>query len=74
MEKKTINLNQLNMAKTAIAMMMEGTEVKTYKDLAERIGKKEYTFRSALHNNSLRVRELQEIAKVLGYEIHLIQK
>lgn len=73
MDKKVVNLSQLN-AKTAIAIMLEGSELKTYKDLAEKMGKKEYTFRSALHNNALRVRELQEIADILGYEIHLIQK
>lgn len=73
MEKKLVNLSQMN-AKTAISIMLEGSEISTYKELAARLGIKEYTFRSALHNNALRVRDLQQIAKTLGYEIQLIEK
>jgi DNA-directed RNA polymerase specialized sigma24 family protein len=73
MEKKIINLRQMT-AKTAVTIMMEGSEVKSYKELAEKLDIKEYTFRSALHNNALRVRDLQDIAELLGYEIQLKEK
>lgn len=73
MEKKIVNLSQMN-AKTAITVMMDGSEINTYKELAARLDIKEYTFRSALHNNALRVRDLQQIAQILGYEIHMVEK
>lgn len=68
--KKEINLSQLN-TKTAITIMLEDASIKTFKEVAEAIGVKEYTFRSALHNNSLRVRDLQKVADLLGYELKL---
>lgn len=73
MEKKIIDLNQMS-AKTAIVVMMEDSPVKTFKEIAELLEVKEYTFRSALHNNALRVRDLQKVAELLGYKLKLEKK
>jgi hypothetical protein len=71
--KRVINLSQMN-AKSAITVMMEDSSIKTFKEIAELLEVKEYTFRSALHNNSVRVRDLQKIADLLGYTVKLEKK
>jgi len=70
---KVVNLDQMSL-KNAIRVMMEDSEFKTYKELAEKLDIKEYTFRSALHNDSLRVRDLKRVADILGYKIIMEQK
>ncbi len=73
MGNKVVNLDQMSL-KNAIRVMMEDSEFKTYKELAEKLDIKEYTFRSALHNDSLRVRDLKRVADILGYKIIMEQK
>lgn len=73
MEKKSVNLTQMSL-KNAIRVMMEDSGISTYKELAEKLEIKEYTFRSALHNDALRVRDLMKAAEVLGFEVTLTQK
>lgn len=68
-----IKLNDVTI-KNAIQIMKDDNGIGTFKEVAEKVGIKEYTFRSALHNNALRVRELKEIADLLGYEIILKKK
>lgn len=68
-----INLSEIGI-KNAIKLMMEGSEYQTYKEIAEALDMKEYTFRSALHNNALRVRDLQKVAEVLGFTLKLEKK
>lgn len=66
-------LNRLG-AKDAIRHMMIGSKYETYKDIAEKLGIPQTTLRNSLNNNSLRVRDLINIADLLGYEIKIQQK
>jgi predicted DNA-binding protein (UPF0251 family) len=70
---KTINLNEMSV-KSAVRLMMEGTEYKQFQEVAEALGIKKTTFQSALDNNSLRVRDLVKVADLLGYELNLDKK
>lgn len=69
----SINLSELSL-KGALRVMMEGSDIKTYKELADKLNINEYTFRSALHNDALRTKELLKAAEILGYEIKLEKK
>jgi predicted DNA-binding protein (UPF0251 family) len=70
---KNINLNEMSI-KSAVRLMMEGTEYKQFQEVAEALEIRKTTFQSALDNNSLRVRDLIKIAELLGYELNLIKE
>ena len=61
-------LNETNLKKI-IKIMMAETDIASLATLAKEIGIKETTFRSALNNNALRVKELIEVSKKMDYEI-----
>ncbi len=53
---------------------MEESNIVTYKEIAERIDIKEYTFRSALHRDALRLKDFKRVVESLGYEIYVVKK
>lgn len=70
---KNIHLSEMSI-KSAVRLMMEGTEYKQFQEVAKALEIPKSTFQSALDNNSLRVRDLQKVADLLGYEIKIEQK
>jgi hypothetical protein len=70
---KSIDLNEIDL-KLALRIMMSEAEVGTFKDLSKKIEMKETTFRSALGNDSLRLKDFQRIVDVLGYTMTLQKK
>lgn len=67
---KTINVADMNI-KNAVKIMMEDSEYKTFKQLAEALDVPETTFRSALNNDALRLRDLMKIMNLLGYSMKI---
>lgn len=67
---KTINVSDMNI-KNAVKIMMEDSEYKTLKQLAEALNVPETTFRSALNNDALRFRDLLKIMNLLGYSMKI---
>lgn len=61
-------------AKDIVKLMMVGTEHETFKDLAKKLEVPPSTLQYALDKNSLRLRDFQEIADVLGFEIKVLKK
>lgn len=57
--------------KNAVKIMMEDSEYKTLKQLAEALNVPETTFRSALNNDALRFRDLLKIMNLLGYSMKI---
>jgi predicted DNA-binding protein (UPF0251 family) len=70
---KNISLDEVSL-KNSIRLMMEGTDYKTFKEVAEALEISKSTFQSALDNDYLRVRDLLKIADLLGYTIKLEKK
>lgn len=70
---KSINLFDMTM-KSAVRLMMEGTEYSQFQKIAEALNIKKSTFQSALDNDSLRVKDLMKIAELLGYNVNITQK
>lgn len=70
---KSFVINQMQ-SKETVRLMMIGSEFETVKDLSEKLGITKSTFQSALDNNSLRLRDLQKVADLLGYEIKIEKK
>jgi hypothetical protein len=60
--------------KTAVRVMMEDSSYHQFQDIAKDLGKAKSTFQSWLDNDSLRVRDLKEVADKLGYEVIIRQK
>ncbi|KZZ82520.1 hypothetical protein [Bacillus sp. SJS] len=60
--------------KNALRLMMEGSEYHTFKEVAETLEMPRSTFQSSLDNNAIRVRDLQKIVHLLGYELTLVKK
>lgn len=56
-------------AKQVVKLMLNTSDVKTHKELAGKLGVAKNTFQSSLDNNSLRLRDLQKVAEILGYKI-----
>ncbi|KPB03070.1 hypothetical protein [Bacillus sp. CHD6a] len=67
---KTINVANMNI-KNAVKIMMEDSQYKTFKQLAEALDVPETTFRSALNNDALRFRDLLKIMNLLGYSMKI---
>ena len=67
---KTIDVADMNI-KNAVKIMMEDSEYKTFKQLAEALDVPETTFRSALNNDALRLRDLMKIMNLLGYSMKI---
>jgi hypothetical protein len=67
---KEINLMDMSV-KSAVRIMMEGTDYKQFQEIAKALELPKSTLQSALDNNSLRVRDLLKIAKLLGYDVKL---
>ncbi|MGE6721068.1 hypothetical protein ACQKGD_27605 [Peribacillus frigoritolerans] len=63
-------LNESNLKKI-IKIMMAEADIASMATLAKEIGIKDTTFRSALNNDSLRVKELIALSDKLGFEITL---
>lgn len=70
---KSFVINQMT-SKETVKLMMIGSEYETFKQLSEKLEITKSTFQSALDNNSLRVRDLQKVADLLGYEIKIEKK
>ncbi|MED1489168.1 MULTISPECIES: hypothetical protein [Bacillus] len=70
---KNISLDEISL-KNCLRLMMEGTDYKTFKQVAEALGIPKSTFQSALDNDYLRVRDFLKIADLLGYTIKLEKK
>jgi hypothetical protein len=70
---KSVNLGSMSV-KSAVRVMMEETEFKQFQEIAKALDLPKSTFQSALDNNALRVRDLQKVADLLGYEIKLEKK
>ncbi|HWK24753.1 MAG TPA: hypothetical protein VNS08_17195 [Ureibacillus sp.] len=70
---KEINLSEMSM-KSVVRLMMEGSDFDQFQKIAAALGKEKSTFQSWLDNESLRVKDLQRIADLLGYEIKLERK
>lgn len=67
---KKINLMDMSV-KSAVRIMMEETDYKQFQEIAKALELPKSTLQSALDNNSLRVRDLLKIAKLLGYDVKL---
>ncbi|MGM7637613.1 hypothetical protein [Bacillus sp. Hm123] len=67
---KEINVSEMS-DKVAVRLMMDGSEYKTFKQLAEELNIDPNAFRSTLNRNTLRVKELRRIAALLGYTVKL---
>lgn len=70
---KDITLNDITI-KNAVRIMMEESKYTQFMEVAQALEIPKSTFQSALDNNSLRVRDLQKVADLLGYEIKLEKK
>jgi transcriptional antiterminator len=70
---RDFDLNTMNV-KDIIKVMMIGTEYDTFKDLAQNLNVPPSTLQYSLNKNSLRFRDFQEIAELLGYEIKVLKK
>jgi transcriptional antiterminator len=70
---RDFDLNTMNV-KDIIKVMMIGTEYDTFKDLAQTLNVPPSTLQYSLNKNSLRFRDFQEIAELLGYEIKVLKK
>ena len=68
-----INLSEMSI-KAAVRLMMENTEYDQFQKVAESLNIKKTTFQSSLDNGTIRVRDLQRVAELLGYSIKLNQK
>ena len=68
--ERNLVLNEENL-KRIIKVMMAESDVPSMASLAKEIGIKDTTFRSALNNNALRVKELIQLSDKLGYDITL---
>ena len=70
---KEFNLNEMTV-KDIVRLMMVGSGYETFKEIAEKQNIPPSTLQYALDKNSLRVRDFQAIADLLGYEIKLEKK
>lgn len=70
---RDFDLNKMT-AKDIIKIMMIGTEYETFKDLANKLAVPPSTLQYSLNKNSLRFRDFQEMAELLGYEIKVLKK
>lgn len=70
---RDFDLNKMT-AKDIIKVMMVGTEYDTFKDLANKLNVPPSTLQYSLDKNSLRFRDFQGIADLLGYEIKVFKK
>lgn len=68
-----LDLNKMP-AKDIVKMMMIGSEYETFKDLSKKLQVPPSTLQYSLDKNSLRFRDLQQIAELLGYEIKILKK
>lgn len=67
-----INVGHIGLEESILFLTLK--DAKTKADIARAIGVKPQAFRMALRNNSLRVRELIEIADMQGYDVVLRKK
>lgn len=67
---KVINLADMS-NKMMVRAMMEKSEYTTFKQIAERLGVPETSFRSMLNRNSMKLEDLQAVADLLGYTVKL---
>lgn len=70
---RDLDLNKMTV-KDIVKLMMIGSEYDTFKDLSKTLEVPPSTLQSSLDKNSLRFRDLQEIAELLGYEIKILRK
>lgn len=70
---KEIYLTDMS-SKTTIRLMMEGTEYDQFQKIAEAMDIPKTTFQSMLTRDSLKLKDLQRIAELLGYQIKLEKK
>lgn len=70
---KEINLSEVSI-KTAVRLMMENTEYDQFQKVAESLDIKKTTFQSALDKGTMRMKDFQKVAELLGYEVTLKEK
>ena len=58
----------------AIKIMTAESGTKSFAALARDIGLKETTFRSAIHNNSIRLVDFIDAAETMGFEVVAVKK
>ncbi|MBG9941765.1 helix-turn-helix domain-containing protein [Brevibacillus formosus] len=68
MQKSVIDLS-VTPVKTALRIMIAEASMGSMKELAERIGMKETTFRSAVNNGNIRLKDFLKVAQELGYSV-----
>lgn len=71
--ERIINLHEKNL-KSALKIMMAEADVSSFADLAKHVDMKETTFRSAVNNESFRVRDLLKTAESMGFDLILQRK
>lgn len=73
-----INMKEINLLdmsiKSAVRLMMEGSEYDQFQKVADALEMKKSTFQSALDNGTIRVRDLMKVADLLGYSVKIEQK
>jgi hypothetical protein len=60
--------------KSALKIMMAESNVSSFADLARSMNMNETTLRSAINNGSLRVKDLLEAAKIMGFGVTIQSK
>ena len=63
-----MNLSEYE-TKSVIQNMLRESGKESLASVAREIGLKETTFRSALNNDSIRIRDFLKVAELMGYEI-----
>lgn len=71
---KTVILTEDMSNKSIVRLMMEGTDYNQFQKIADGLGIPKSTLQSTLDRNTLKVKDLQKIAALLGYEIKIEQK
>jgi FAD synthase len=70
---KEIYLTNIN-NKNVIRLMMEDSEYDQFQKIADAMEMPKTTFQSTLSRDSLKLRDFQRIAEILGYQIILEKK
>jgi hypothetical protein len=70
MSDRVIDLNKTSL-KSALKIMMAEAGIDSLADVARKIDMKETTFRSAINNDALRLKDFLKAAKFLGYTVQI---
>jgi hypothetical protein len=73
MEKFVLNLNEDDLKKSLRVMVSEAG-LDSLAALGRELGYKETTFRSAVNNNSIRMKDFVKAADLMGFEVSVRKK